>query len=299
MTGSRATSTVLDAALFLLLVGAAVATLTVPTGSLPSADADAADEMADVLATSTADVRYSLAPGARCATSAVLAFPRTSGPQFERTAHGTLAGHLASAALGNLTVDGVQVTHTRDDYERAVANATRNATRRRVHLTHVRAVWKPYDDAPLSGEVSVGPTPPASAAVHAATLTVASGLPATRSEARAAANTSGNMSAVGDVVAKNVVTGLFPPDATRAALLGDYPVAQLVTYRYERVGRLVGTNVTTRARANDATGANERLADSLGRKLTADMRSRFESADAAAANVSVDTVRLTVRTWSP
>ncbi len=299
MTGPRATSTVLDAALFLLLVSAAVTTLTLPTGSLPSPDADAADETADVLATSTADVRYSLSPGARHATSAVVVFPRTGGPQFQRTAHGTLAGHLASAAVGNLTVNGVQVTHTGDDYEQAVANATRDATRDRDHLTQVRAVWEPYDDAPLRGEMRVGPAPPPSGAVHAATLTVASGLPTAGPEARAAAKESGNVSAVADVVARKVVAGLFPPNSTRTALLGDYPVAQLVTYRYERFGRLVGTNATSLAQANNATGANDRLADGLGRRLAADMRARFEAPEAAAANVSVDTVRLTVRTWSP
>lgn len=299
MTATRATSTVLDAALFLLLVGAAVATLTVPMGSLPSADADAADEMADVLATSTADVRYSLAPGARHVRSRVVVFPRTSGPQFQRSAHGTLAGHLASAAVGNLTLDGEQVTRTGDGYERAVVNATRNATRTRDHLTQVRAVWEPYDGAPLRGTMVVGPTPPPTEDVHAATVAVASGLPATQSEAQAAANDSANVSAVGDVVATNVVEGLFPPDATQSALIGDYPVAQLVTYRYERLGRLVGVNVTAEAMANNATGANARLSDRLGRRFAADMRSRFASPEAAAANVSVDTVRVTVRTWSP
>jgi hypothetical protein len=295
----RATSTVLDAALFLLLVGAAVATLTVPMGSHPGADVDGADETADVLATTTADVRYTLAPGARQARSEVVTFPRTGGPQFERTAHGTLASHLASAAVGNLTMNGVPVTHTRDDFERTVADATRNATRTRDHRTQVRAVWEPYDGAPLRGVVRIGPTPPPSADVHAATLTVNSGMPATRDRVRATANSTGNMSAVGEVVATSTVEGLFPPDETRRALLGDYPVAQLVTYRYERFGRLVETNVTAQVVANDATAANARLADSLGERLAADMRTRFESPGAAAANVSVDTVRLTVRTWSP
>lgn len=295
----RATSTVLDAALFLLLVGAAVSTLTLPTSPPPSADADAADEVADVLATSTADVHYSLAPGARHAQSRVVEFPRTSGPQFQRTAHGTLASHLSAAAVGNLTVHGREVTHTRDDFERAVTNATRNATRNRDHVTQVRAVWEPYEDAPVRGVVEVGPTPPPSADVHTATLTVTSGLPAARGRARSAARVGGNFSHVGAIVADSVVAGLFPRQTTRRALLGDYPVAQLVTYRYERVGRLVGTNVTAAAVTDNATGANRQLAARLGEVVAADMRRRYDSPTAAASTVSVDTVRLTVRTWSP
>lgn len=296
---ARATSTVLDAALFLLLVGAAVATLALPRGATPTRNADAADGMADVLATSTADLGYTLAPGARHAHSRVVQFPHTDGPEFQRAAHGTLASHLASAAVGNLTLDGKQVTHITDDYERATENATRNATRDRTYETQVRAVWEPYDDAPLQGTIRVGPTPPPATDVHAATLTVDSGMADTREQARRTATATGNYSAVADVVASHVVAGLFPPSETRTALLGDFPVAQLTTYRYERLGTLVGTNVTAQARANNATGANAQLTAHLSERLAGDMRHRFESPRTAARAVSVDTVRLTVRVWSP
>ena len=98
----RATSTVLDAALFLLLVGGALVTLSLPVAPTP-ADGGA-DATAEVLATSTVDVTYSLAPGARRANQSLVAFPETAGPGFRRRAHGTLAGHLATAAVALVAI---------------------------------------------------------------------------------------------------------------------------------------------------------------------------------------------------
>jgi hypothetical protein len=298
----RAISTVLDAAIFLLLVGAAVGTLALGTSPPPTATADAADGVADTLTTSTATVQYTLAPGARRASSRVVEFPITDGPAFQRTAHGTLASHLSTAALGSLAVRDHRVTHTRADYQRAVANATRNLTRGRRHLAQIRARWSPYPGAPIEGAFTVGPTPPPDETVHAETVVVASGLPSARGPARRV--TPGNATnvsfgRVASVVARRIVRGLFPPDRTRSALLGDYPVEGLVTYRYERLGRFFGANVTTPAVADNATKANERLTTALGERLAADMRTRFRSPRDAADAISVGQVRITVRTWSP
>lgn len=295
----RATSTVLDAALFLLFVGAAVGTVALGTSPPPTANADAADGVADSLTTSTATLHYTLAPGARRASSRVVTFPWVGGPAFRRTAHGTLASHLATAALGGLTVRGHRVTHARTAYRRSVANATRNLTRGRTHLAQISARWEPYPDAPVRGEFGVGPSPPPAATVHAETVVVASGLPSARASARRAVGRNASFEQLGRVLARRIVRGLFPPDRTRSALLGDYPVEGLVTYRYERVGRFLGTNVTDRAVADDATGANAELSRALGERLAGDMRRRFRSPAAAADAVSVGTVRIVVRTWSP
>ena len=294
----RAVSTVLDTGLFLLLVGAAMLTLAVPPGPLPFADADAADPTADVLATSTADVQYSLAPGAQQADDELVSFPRADGPEFDRTAHGTLADHLGTVTVGTLTVDGQRVTHTGDGFRVAVANATRTALRGRDHLAQVRVVWEPYPDAPIRGEVTVGPSPPPAMTVHTATLAVDSGLPAARQRARTAA-APGSYGSVAETVATRIVDGLFPPEAAEDALLGDYPVDRLGAYRYRRMGQLFGANVTTAVRANNVDRANAALTDALAAQLAADMRTRFESPAAAAEQVRVGTVRLTIRTWSP
>jgi hypothetical protein len=298
----RAISTVLDAALFLLLVGAAVGILALGTSPPPTANADAADGVADTLTTSTATVHYTLAPGARRASSRVVEFPIPSGPMFQRTAHGTLASHLSTAVLGSLAVRGQRVSHARADYQQAVTNATRNLTRGRRHLAQVRARWEPYPGAPIRGTYTVGPTPPPAATVHAETAVVASGLPSARGAARRVTTEQGanaTFDRVGAVVARRIVRGLFPPDRTRSALLGDYPVEELVTYRYERLGRFLGANVAAPAVADNATEANDRLATALGERLAADMRTHFRSPRDAAEAVSVGQVRITVRTWSP
>jgi hypothetical protein len=154
----------------------------------------------------------------------------------------------------------------------------------------------------VAGTFTVGPTPPPTATVHAEAVAVASGLPSAHQSARHVADQNGTNATferVGSVVAERIVRGLFPPDRTRSALLGDYPVEGLVTYRYERLGRYLGANVTALAVSDKATGANDRLTAALGERLAADMRARFQSPGAAAEAVSVGTVRITVRTWSP
>ena len=292
----RAISTVLDGTVFLLLVAAAVITLSLG-GAVHPATGSAAD-VADVLASSTATIQYSLAPGVQAADSSVVTLNPTQGPEVRRIAHGTLAGHLATAAVTNLSVDGTAVTHTRDGFRRAVANATRNVTRGRDRLASIRAVWRPYPGSPIRGVVRVGPRPDPSVTVHTATFGVDSGFPDAREAALRAAE-GGNVSTVSATIAERIVDGVFPVGPTRAALLGDYPAEQLVTYRYERLGRVLGTNVTERAVANDVTGANAELADALAERLERHVRTRFDSPTAAARAVSVDTVRITVRTWSP
>jgi len=295
----RGVSSVLDAALFALFVGGAIVTLTLPAAPAPSEDR--ADAVTDTVATTTADIEYTLAPGARQSADAV-EFPWTAGPAFERTAHGTLAEHLATAAVGTVAVDGQQVTHTYDGLAARAVAETRNATRNRHQRVAVRAVWEPYPDAPLRGAVTAGPTPPPATDVHAATLTVDSGMPDTRSAALAAAE-NGSYGAVAATVADGVVRGFFPPNATRHALLADYPVNRLVDNRYRSFGRLVGTDTTPDVsiadNERDVTGANERVRAALADRLATDMRERFETPRAAARTVGVGDVRITVRTWSP
>lgn len=290
----RAMHAVVDAALFLLLVGAAVGTLSLPAERLQPGTADAATT---TLTTSTAEIDYTLAPGARHANETLVPFPSTEGPEFERTAHGTLAELLATAATNGVTIDGREVTHTGDDLDREVRGEVRNATRggRRVA---VRAVWEPYPDAPVAGRVRVGPQPPPDTDVWASRTTVDSGFPTVRERATVAATTDG-YAGVARVVANAVVRGLFPPDVTRLALHGDYPLDALVAYRYRRVATLTGADVAGPVAAGEPERANERLAAALAPRLEADLRASFESPRAAASAVRVGEVRITVRVWSP
>lgn len=292
----RATSTVLDAAVFLLLVTAAVATLTAPVGPVEGGP-PRAGPTAELLSTTTTSLWYSLAPGARQANEddeAAVSFPVESSPEFRRSAHGTHASLLADAAVGNVTVGARQLTHANDGFESGVTNATENVTRNRVA---VRAVWTPYRGAPVAGRLRTGRPPPVDADVSAVTVAVASDLPSARDRAGSAARSEG-YDGVARVVARTTIKGLFPPNRTRLALHGDYPVTALMTYRYRRAGRLLGVDVADAVEEAETTRANERLAGALAGRFARDMRRRFPSPEAAARTVRVGEVRLVVRRWS-
>lgn len=288
---SRAVSTALDVAVFLLLVSATVGTLYLPAPVTSGPDADASLRR---LSTVTANPSYSLAPGARRADESLVAFSHTSGPEFERSAHGSLASLLADAALANLSVAGEQVTHAGDGYERAVRGAVRDATGPRVH---VRAVWRPYPDAPVRGAVEAGRPPPRGARVATATTTLDSGYPSVEVRARRAASDRG-YAGVAEVLARAVVEGVFPPERARLGLRGDYPVDALVRYRYRRFAALTGTAVDEQVRTVRPRLANERLASALADRLERDLRASFDSPAEAARAARIDEVRVTVRRWS-
>lgn len=270
----RAVSTVLDVVVFLLLVGGAV-TVLVGTGPTPPR-ATSAHGTADVLATSTATVTYT--PGG------------TATAGSERSAEGTLAELLAAAAVANATLDGTELTASSDPFERAVSETITASVARETVGTRVSAVWRAYPGGPLRGTVTAGPTPPANAEVHAATLTVPSGL--------APATDDGSLDAVGKDLAASVVAGLFPPRRTRMALAADGGVATETRSRYRTVAATLGANINGSLTANDASTANEVLRAKLATELQDDLDQRYGTATAATEDTRVDTVRITVRTWS-
>ncbi|SFL02390.1 hypothetical protein SAMN04487950_2010 [Halogranum rubrum] len=294
------TSTVLDVALCLLLVSAAAATLvTVPDGeSERTADARTggrANAVATTLTTSTTTVNYSLEPGAARADDRLVSFPTTSGPEFERSSHGTYAGLLADAAVGGLSVDGEPLTHADDGFRDAIRTRTESDVAHDGVQLLVR--WEPYRGAHLRGCVTAGPSPPSDATVHAATVTVPSGLAATRDDARVAATESG-FAGVASVVAANVVEGLFPADDLRFALRGDYPVSHLARYRYLRAGERYGVAVVDDDGTVVPAEANERLTAAVADAVERDLERSFETPSEAAASVRVAEVQVVVRTWS-
>jgi hypothetical protein len=166
------TSTVVDAALCLLLVSASVGTLAAAPGvdlggtSAGGATTDErrAEAVAATLATTTASVDYTLAPGARHAADGAVAFPTTEGPQFHRSSHGTLAGLVADATVAGLTVDGRRLDHAGDDYRWAVRQQVADAVGSRVQVV---ADWRPYAGASVTATFTVGPDPPTTASVRA------------------------------------------------------------------------------------------------------------------------------------
>lgn len=276
----RAASTVLDVALFVLLVGAAVLTLTgAPTQTADPADGRA-HEVATVLATSTAQVND---------TSG-------AGDTSSRPVHGTLAGLLADAATRSPDADGAPLAPD-DGFAAAVKNATRPVLAGEGWRAEVVVAWRPFPGAHLAGELRVGHSPPETADVHAATTTVGNALPAVREGSHGAARVGG-YDAVAETVAGAVVSGLFPPDATRARL-ADPETADATRRRYRLAGDAYGIPLAGSVERGEVDRANGRLRDAMADRLAADLRREFDSPADAADAVEVGKVRITVRTWSP
>ncbi|MBX0293470.1 DUF7284 family protein [Haloarcula nitratireducens] len=292
---SRATSTVLDVTLFLLLLGAAAAAVLGGVADDPTARSNPAADQAELLGTSTAHVSYALEP-----PGSPPDWTANATARHRRTAHGTVAQLLADAAMSNVAVEKRRLSTAGTDFERAVAETTRSRlTERREpgRVSAVRVRWEPYRGAPMAATTRVGERPPPTADARAATLTVPSPMADMRERATRTARTSG-FRGVAAVVARAVVDGLFPPSQVQLALRGDYPADTLMATRYRRMAALTDAGRLP-VRTENATRLNDRLTASLTDTFERDMRARFGSPRAAAGTVETGTVRITVRTWSP
>ena len=289
---SRATSTVVDVTAFLLLVGAAVAVVVNGAAVEQATTENPAAERTELLATSTATVEYALAvPGDPPPWTTNATATR------QRTAHGTLAELLAEAAMGRASFEGHRLSRAGSEFEQRVATTTRNRLHERGRRTAVRAHWEPYRSAPLNASMRVGERPPPGADVDAATTTVPSPAPAVGERARRAAS-QGGYSDVAAVVASAVIEGLFPPRQAQLALDGDYPEGRLMERRYRRMGALTRAGQLS-VESTAATELNAKLTETLTARFERDMRTRFDSPQAAARAVDTGTVSVTVRTWEP
>lgn len=296
----RAVSTVLDASLAVLLIGGAVIALAgAPTQPTDDVGSDAADGAANVLASTTASVEYSMAPAAEHADPSIVAFPEQprSGPGFRRRAHGTVASVLAAGTVGDAGIDGEAFSHATESLaskagEIAVATLERGDVR-----VQIRAVWRPFPEAKLRGTLVAGPTPPPDADVHAATVAVSSGIPAVENRSLEAA--SEGYAAVAEVYANATIRGLFPPQRSELALRGSYPLSALVGYRYRHAADQLGVGVASAVAQADAERANQRLASALSERFEASLRTAYRTPEAAAKAGTIGRVTVTVRTWSP
>jgi hypothetical protein len=154
----RAVSSVLDVTVCLLLVSASAVTLVHAPDTSDHDGADRADAVLEVLTTSTAWVEYE--PATR------------SESEANRTAHGTLAGLLAAGAVANVTGYGEPVASSAEGFRRAVTAEVRRATARTDARVQVVARSRPVLESRARGRFAVGPSPPSSAEVHAASTTV-------------------------------------------------------------------------------------------------------------------------------
>lgn len=260
---ARAVSTVLDVAVALLLVGAAVATLAAAPAPSARPDAPVADVTAETVATVTTTV------------------PTGDG----RRSHGTLARHLATAAVAGARLDGDPVVES--PYPARVANETDALTGHRASVT---ARWEPYPAAPLAGTVVTGGCTPRDADVAVRTLTVPSGV-----DGPGAVD---SFEELARALAEVYVARRFPPERTYASLV-DGRTAGRTTDRYRSAAGTLGTDVGEPVEAREVRAGNDELAAALAARLEADLRDRYETPRAAAADVTVDEVELVVRRWDP
>ena len=272
----RAVSTVLDVAVFLLLVSAAAGTLILTQP--PKQATTSADETAEVLASSTLSVEYDL----RSET---------------RQAHGTAGVLLAQAAVANASIDGTGLSRLDDPFRETV----RTAVRERLAVpdrTQIVARWRPYRGAPLNGTVSVGPTPPPATDVHSATVSVPVSVPDSHTAATAAAEEPGwSYDGVADAVATAVTAGLLPSNRVDASAFRESPTAIASTHRYRMVAAATVVNVTGPLATGAVGTAHDRAVSGLGTRFAEDMRKRFDTPEAAAATVRTGSVSLLVRRW--
>lgn len=259
----RGVSTVLDVALCLLLVGAAVATLAAAPPTDGGDDRPGADRTAALLATVTTSV------------------PTDS----DRLAHETLAGHLATAAVTDASISSDRLRSS--SYPSAVRTETANATDERAYVT---ATWAAYPGSPLAGDVAAGVEPPANAAVATTVLEVDSGVEAPADD--------GSFRALAADLAGAYVAWLFPPERT-AVLLRDGRTAGRTADQYRTAAAALEISVEGAIAESNTTRANEQLADELADRLAADLERRYESPAAAAADVRIDRVEIVVRRWEP
>lgn len=296
----RAISTVLDVSLFLLLVGAAVATVALSTA--PSVDGpvdatDPADEVAETLGTSTARVDYSLGP-ALVRTGAIDS-ARMSDPILNRSDHGSYAALLGEAAVADASLDDDPLTVGGSAYREAVTEAVERPLRRSRGAAVVRATWTPYPDAPVVGTHRAGGVPPANVDVRTATLTVDSSYPDAGAAAIEAAEREG-FDGVASVLANATVRGLFPERATRLGTRAGYPTADVIGSRYVVVDETLDGVVPLPDDVEDidVSRANAAVESALRERFAEDLGTSYSDPAAAARDVQIGSVTVVVRTWS-
>lgn len=164
----RGVSTVLDVALCLLLVSASALVLagtpaTDRSSRQHGVDPDSADETADLLATSTARVNYSVDDRDRTVHD------RTA---HDRTAHDTLAGLLASAVRADASDDAppADSAFTRTVTDRVARELARTGIDAQVVARF--PATRADRDQPPEVRLVAGRAPPPNVDVHAAALVV-------------------------------------------------------------------------------------------------------------------------------
>lgn len=203
----------------------------------------------------------------------------------DRSAHDTLAGHLATAAIMNGSIDGARIDSS--VYPGAVQRTAREHVPRRTHIT-VR--WRPYPDAPVRGRLAVGSEPPPTADVSATRWTLDSGVSSTDSAA--------SFESIAVSISRAYVDLLFPPKRTRIALV-DSRTAPRAAARYRTAANALDIDIDESLANASTQRSNARLASALADRLESNLEETYATSAEASNEVSVENVELVVRRWEP
>jgi len=276
----RATSTVVDAAIFLVLVSAAVTTLAAPA---PAAPDGSADDVAETLASSTTAVGYVYGVD-------------SGGPTVRRTATGTHAELLGRSTVANLQLDGESITPGTADYAAEVRNATVNLTAWNDHQTRIEARWEPYRGAPLRGTVAVGPAPPATVDTSVTTLRVP--VPVRGVGEGAVDRHGGGYRGVAEAIAAAVVSATLPADRVEFGSPGT-AARHVATRQYRAFAAVTAANasVENALAAGGPARANVLVRNALADRIETDIRQQFDSAESARQTLQTEYAEISVVEW--
>lgn len=272
----RATSTVVDAAICLVFVTLAVATLAGPT---PTPSEPSGDDVAETLASTTTTVDYDYGAG---------------DDTVRQRATGTHAGLLGRAAFAELSIDGESLTPWSDDYRREIRNATATVLSWNDRQTRVEAYWRPYPGAPLEGTVAVGPASPPAADVAVTTLRVP--VPVAAIDQEQIDSDDGGYQAVAEAVATEVVTVALPGGPVDIGSRTS-TTRRVATSRYRAVANATDRSVSRLRSAEDPQAPSDSAIDAIATRLARDLRQQFDSPHAALAALETNSARILVKEW--
>lgn len=307
MVSDRAISTVADVTLALVIVSAAVVMMAVFLQETPDThEPVTADRTAETVAGMTLTVEYDVRDAKGVPPE--LDWPDPGGGIYERAYHDTAAALLGDASVANATYDGRRPITTGDDFAEAVDGAVRTRLLGAETNVHLRAVWRPYEDASIEGYATAGPRPPPDEEVSTVTMTIPSGIEPNASIAELHGMSDRDRA---EALADAIVAYHFPLEESTHGLESKGFQRKLTVYRYH--GFLGVTGQTGEYEIDDEVGPlsryeanvtelNQAIAtdgtQSLATQMESEQRS-FASAEAFEEWLTVDEVEITVRTWNP
>lgn len=288
MSHDRAISTVMDVSLALLIVSASVVLIGTALHDDESIDGERGAHAIQTVSGSTVTITYDLRAeneeGDATTDSEHYDHPDLDpdevGELYEITTYGSATGLLGEASLSNLRIDGTRPFAYGYDVERSVDAAIRGRLVGGEGRTYVVATWEPYEGAGINGSATAGERPPLTTDVSSASMTVSGPIPevdpATLAESfvdgeermTGRSGVDDGFDVVAEDVAKVVVEGYFPPEATQYALESTLTERSVARYNYRTLADVAGVDLEAHITGPtpDAIAANEALRGEAGRE---------------------------------